>query len=137
MKKQAIPTIAPPVVQPRRSFRWLDSLMWLAIAGTLATLLVPARFKQTTGKAADGNGAAVTATRDATKAADGQQYFPSGHEFTLQKEEDLLSSAKNQPPAPGAKPEAQGAAENAVDDAPRVSSGPTLNGPELGNPVPR
>jgi len=129
-----------PVVRARRSLRWLDSLTWLAIAGALTAMLVPAKSEQSASKRAGGENGSMAATASEKNAPspfgphDDVTYMPS-HEFILQNEADFIS-AQNAPPAPGAEVRQQ-PGENTQDNSPRVTSGPTLDGPELGNPIPR
>src|SRR5205807_67846 len=107
-----------------------------------AALLVPAKSSQTAGRLPSGGNDAIAATQASPfQTQDGAQYFPAGHEFLLQNEADAMS-AQNAPAPPGATETAarspvEQPTENAPDNSPRVTSGPTLNGPDLGNPIPR
>ncbi len=87
---------------PWRILRWLDSLTWLAIAGTLTAMLVPARSAQVVSKRA-GTGLepdAVTAGHALPRPLHGQddsQYFTSSHEFILQNEADFINAQHGAP----------------------------------------
>jgi hypothetical protein len=140
--KQATPTNAAPLMQPRRSLRWLDSLMWLGIAGTLAALLVPVKPAQRVSKKSgrDGDVSASTARHPVQPSAVGSTHSDAQestreHDIAAQDKADLFHT-QNPTPVPTAAAGAQ-TTENTADDSPRVTTGPTLNGPELGNPVPR
>ena len=123
---QPMPSNCVTAVRLRRGLRWLDSLMWLVIAGALTAMLIPAPSKQTASKFSGHDSVNETAKANETKSVpyiyDSIQYFPAGPEFNLQSQADYVRSPE--PPAAG-------------DNSPRVTSGPKLIGPELGDPARR
>jgi hypothetical protein len=144
-KNSADAACALATVRPRRSLRWLDSLMWLAIAGVLAALLVPPKVAQVARKQPVRSDETTASTKGQPPASapyhvyEDVPYTPAGHEFILQNEADYLNAgAPSQPtvnaPSPSDSSNAVKPSESTSDDSPRVTTGPTLNGPELGSP---
>jgi hypothetical protein len=143
MKQAHVDQKAPVApLRPRRILRWLDSLAWLAIAGALTAMLLPAQSQHTVSKRSGGETQPTTASQQSMPrplhAQDDTRHFPSGHEFVLQNEADFIR-AQNAPPPPGAEVGLRPGqkAEEQNDQSPRVTSGPALNGPQLGSPAPR
>jgi hypothetical protein len=141
MKQTGSSATTPIVaVRPRRVFRWLDSLMWLAIAGALTGMLVPAESKQAASKRAsqpDPIAATISGGERSLPSgpADDAGQYPTGHEFSVQNEAGF--SLPTALPAPAGDSTARERPGEIRNEAPRVTSGATLNGPQLGNPGPR
>jgi hypothetical protein len=134
---KTVPEQTVAILRRRRRLRWIDSLMWLAIAGVLAALLVPAKFEQVAGKQPSRSKAsAVPDASLPTPIQDiGDRRLVPLPEFILENEADYIhAQTAPKPSSPESTPTTVQEGGSIKEDSPRVTTGPTLNGPHLGSP---